>query len=234
LETAIDRAMRINPAARFSSVRRLGAELLPHASPAVSAVWTPVFGDLPGDEPEDRMAKADVGGTANVTRSPVQAATTHQMGTGTMLLPVSREDCPTIEPSDEITDEPLQPPRSWMARWAVIGVALGLAVAAVVSGVRRAGAPVEPAEADPKSAPPAHLAPAAPAAPVGAAPAIPRLPAPVSLPPPVDEPPAVRAPRRGPTAAPRAPLIRRRKPRLVPPEAIDPLPEVRTNVPIPD
>ena len=45
LETAIDRAMRLNPAARFASVRMLGAELLPHASPAVRAVWTPVFGD---------------------------------------------------------------------------------------------------------------------------------------------------------------------------------------------
>ena len=44
LETAIDRAMRLNPAARFASVRMLGAELLPHASPAVRAVWTPVFG----------------------------------------------------------------------------------------------------------------------------------------------------------------------------------------------
>ena len=32
--------------------------------------------------------------------------------------------------------------------WAVIGVALGLAVAAVVSGVRRTGAPIDPPEVE--------------------------------------------------------------------------------------
>ena len=236
LETAIDRAMRLNPAARFSSVRLLGAELLPHASPATRAVWTPVFGDLEGDEPEDRIAEADAGRPANVARSRVQAATTSQMGTGTMLLPVAREDLPTAEPTDGIADEPLRPARSslrlWAARWAMLGVALGLAVAAVVSGARRSAVPVEPAEVEPVLPSP-RTAPSQAAAPVRAVAAVPRPPIPALVLPPVDQATA-RSPRHDAAGSRRTPPTRRRKPRPAPGEAIDPVPEVRTNVPIPD
>ncbi len=62
LEAAIDRAMRLNPAARFSSVRALAAELLPHASAPVRAVWTPVFGDA-GREDASR-AEPEKGATS--------------------------------------------------------------------------------------------------------------------------------------------------------------------------
>jgi len=237
LETAIDRAMRLNPAARFASVRMLGAELLPHASPAVRAVWTPVFGQDSGrDACRGEIEKRDVDDV------PVR------IGTGTMLLraddgtatfPPARDpvgvgagvgdpdvDSDSDRDSDsEVGIEELRPPRSRLPRWAVAGVALGLAVAAVVSGVRRAGAPVEPGEAElPRVESPA---------PDPVVPALPRLPAPAPIPTTIEQ-PVVRSPRRDSPPAVHAPAIRRRKPRRVPPEAIDPAPEVRTNVPIPD
>jgi serine/threonine-protein kinase len=224
LENAIDRAMRLNPAARFASVHVLGAELLPYASPPARAIWTPVFGSFQIDRPVERVVEVAAG-------SRVRAATTNQMGTGTMLLPVSREDSPTAELGDEIADESLRPPRSWAARWAVIGVALGLAVAAVVSGVRRSSAPVEPPEAESTSAmpppPPMRVVPAEAPAPVRAVPAPPRSPAPVWIAPSVDQPAA---------RPPRARAARRRKQKIPPASAntIDPSPEVRTNVPIPE
>jgi serine/threonine-protein kinase len=223
LETAIDRAMRLNPAARFASVRMLGAELLPHASPAVRAVWTPVFEDLQSNGSAEPVEE--------VAGSRVREATTNQMSTGTMRLPVSRETSPTAELSDEIAEELRRPPRLSAPRWAAVGVALGLAVAAVVSGVRRrTGPPVEPAEAESVPAPPA-----APGEPVVAVPAPPQPPAPVSVAPSAVQ-PAVRSAHLDSTAAPRAPAIRRRKVRIAPSpvNAIDPAPEVRTNVPIPD
>jgi serine/threonine-protein kinase len=241
LETAIDRAMRLNPAARFASVRMLGAELLPHASPAVRAVWTPVFGDARGEDAsrgEHPEKQGDV-------ETPVRVGTGTMLlraGDGTATFPPGRD--PVVvrvgvgvgdaEDGDgEIDVESLRPPRSRVARWAVIGVALGLVVAAVVSGVRRTGAPIEPPEVESPTPPPRAALPEA-APPVRAVPATPRAVARVSIPPPVAPPPAARSPRRDPVAAPRMPLFRRRKPKPAPAEAIDPAPEVRTNVPIPD
>jgi serine/threonine-protein kinase len=241
LETAIDRAMRINPAARFSSVRRLGAELLPHASPPVRAIWTPVFGDAGGE-----------GASRGELETPDDVEAPVRVGTGTMLLragdrtatfPPARDPVGAgvgeaeLDLDSELGVELLRPPRSWVPRWAVIGVALGLAVAAVVSGVRRRTvAPVEPAEAEsvpPQPAP--RAAPAESAAPVPPVPLPPRAPVPAPIPPIVER-PAARSPRRDSILAPGAPVRRRRKPKipLAPPSAIDPAPEVRTNVPIPD
>jgi len=231
LETAIDRAMRLNPAARFASVRMLGAELLPHASPAVRAVWTPVFGESASTR--DVETQSDV-------EAPVRVGTGTMLlraGDGTATFPPRRDTVGVRDPDPDVDsdvgDVEMRPPRSWVARWAVIGVALGLAVAAVMSGVRRTGAPIEPPEVE--SPPPPRAASPEPApSPIPPVPAIPRLPAPLPIPPPVDRPPAAQSPRRDPAGAPRAKVSRRRKARRVPAEAIDPAPEVRTDVPIPD
>jgi hypothetical protein len=139
----------------------------------------------------------------------------------------------TYPPGGDHALEDLRPPWS-RAPWLVaIGVALVVAAVAVVSGVRRTPEVSEPAESAP--APSVVAAPVAvrkvPMAPVPAAPAPVRPEAPVSRPITanvVDRP------------ALRAPVIRRRKPRTsrderaLPADAIDPLPELRTNVPIPD
>jgi hypothetical protein len=239
LERAIDRAMRLNPAARFASVRMLGAELLPHASPAVRAVWTPVFGDTAGEdasrgEPEKH---GDV-------ETPVRVGTGTMLlraGDGTATFPPRRDPVgvrvgvsdPDLDVDGDLGDVEMRPPRSWVARWAVIGVALGLAVAAVVSGVRRTAAPIEPPEVE-SPAPPHAVSPEPGAPPIPVVPEIPRLPAPLPIPLPVERPPVARSPRRDPAGAPRVKLSRRRKARPVPAEAIDPAPELRTNVPIPD
>jgi serine/threonine-protein kinase len=50
IETAILRAMRLEPAQRFASVQAFGRELLPFASPAARAQWTPAMAGDSGVE----------------------------------------------------------------------------------------------------------------------------------------------------------------------------------------
>jgi hypothetical protein len=234
LEAAIDRAMRLNPAARFPSVRALGAELLPHASAAVRAVWTPVFGEA-GREVGGDAAPGGAEEPQDELEAPVR------VGTGTMLLREAgsvRLGTATYPPGGDHALEDLRPPRSRAPRVVAIGVALVAATVAVVSGVRRTGevAPIEPVaaadsvEVPSASAPVPVPVPKAPVAPVSAAsvPVRPQAPAFRPITPIVERPEA------------RAHAIRRRKPRTprndraVPGDALDPLPELRTNVPIPD
>ena len=49
LEAAISRAMSVDPAARWASVRELGGALLELASPNVRVLWTPAFARAPGE-----------------------------------------------------------------------------------------------------------------------------------------------------------------------------------------
>jgi serine/threonine-protein kinase len=49
VEEAISRAMRVDPAARWASVRELGGALLELASPNVRVLWTPAFARAPGE-----------------------------------------------------------------------------------------------------------------------------------------------------------------------------------------
>jgi serine/threonine protein kinase len=239
LEAAIDRAMRLNPAARFSSVRALAAELLPHASAPVRAVWTPVFEGA--GEPMPEPAQSDPG-AANLRPGRPPAATTDRMGTGTMLLPVSGgrdgERSPTIDLGESfepaLPSDDLRPPRSWMPRIAIIGVAVVIVAAAVVSGVRRTAPRLEPGE--PELATPPVPAPrrSVQAAPVPAIPPRIELPGPGPVSPTVDQVTA-RSLRRDSTSAPRPTVSRRRKPRTLPRVgAVPPASELRTNVPIPD
>ncbi len=237
LEAAIDRAMRLNPAARFSSVRALGPELLPHASAAVRAVWAPVFDGAGDAAPPDRTVEAaerEPSDAANVRLARASAGTTRRMGTGTMLLPAwdGRHRPPTIElcePALPIDD--LGPPRSWGPRIAVICLAVFAATAAIVSGVRRTPVPAEPVE--PESTPrPMRVTPSAPSAPLPVVPALPESSVRAPIPPTAD-PAAPRSLRRDSRGVQRAPTTRRRKSRT-PPEALNPGPEVHTNVPIPD
>ena len=239
VEAAIDRAMRLNPAARFPSVRMLGAELLPYASAAVRAVWTPVFGEAVG-EVAGEAARNGGEELRNEVEAPVR------VGSGTMLLRAAgevRRGTATYPPGGDLAVEDLRPPRSRAPRFVALGVALAVATVAVVSAVRRTGevAPERGESAELGMAAPVVAAPAravvraVPAASVRAAPVsqVPALalagsPGPRPIAPAADRP------------APRAPLTRRRKARIprerrdVPADAIDRMPEVRTNVPIPD
>jgi hypothetical protein len=178
---------------------------------------------------------------SNVRPARAPAATTDRMGTGTMLLPVSEGGCrpSAIEPDEPtLSTDDLRPPRAWPPRITTVGVvALAVAalvvVAAVMSGVHRTATSVAPAEPD--SAP--SLMRAISAAPVRALPTLSQSPA-LPIPPTVDQ-LAARSLRRDSVSAPRAPVTRRRKQRpsparTLPPDAIEPLPEVHTNVPIPD
>ncbi len=83
-EAAIDRAMSLNPAARFATVGGLGAELVPHATAAVRALWGPVFDGAGAAERATcgrRVAATPVPEALPVARQP-----TARIGTGTMLL----------------------------------------------------------------------------------------------------------------------------------------------------
>ena len=227
LEAVIDRAMRLNPAARFESVLMLGAELLLYASAPVRAVWAPVFPDVP---------RGRGGEAVEVETGPprAEAVATARLGTGTMLLRASDES-PAIESADD-----LRPPTARAPRIVAVSLAVVAVVAAIVSGVRRMAASVEPAE------PVESLRTAS--APVSRPPAVP--PPPVSHPSaPASSPPSSPAssPALSPTWAPvvearpaasahRAPALRRRKsqaraeakPRV---DVAPAPPELRTNVP---
>ncbi len=103
LETAIDRAMRLNPAARFASVRLLGAELLPHASPPVRAIWTPVFEEAGGDAGGHG---GGAGASGIEARGDLEAPV--RAGTATMLLPAAggaRLGTATYPPGREVEVE---------------------------------------------------------------------------------------------------------------------------------
>jgi eukaryotic-like serine/threonine-protein kinase len=243
LEWAIDRAMRLNPAARFSSVRALGAALLPYTSAAVRAVWTPVFGDAAGEVGGERGPGVGEASRDEVEERRDEVEAPVRVRTGTMLLREAgsvRLGTSTYPPGGDVAHEDLRPPRSRAPRVVAIGVALAVATVAVVSGVRRTGevAPVEPVEVTQSGA--------AGAAPVVAAPvparAVPVAPVPVAPVPARQESPVSRptTPIAARPAASRASAVRRRRPRTPrddrapPTNAIDPLPELRTNVPIPD
>ncbi len=259
VEAAIDRAMRLNPAARFPSVRMLGAELLPYASAAVRAVWTPVFGEIAREVGSEGPP---VGGEEPRDEVPVR------VGTGTMLLREAgsvRLGTATYPPVGDLTAEDLRPPRSRAPRFVAIGVALAAAAVAVASGLRRAPAAggageaaageagesgvaaARPVMAGPVMARPVMAGPvmtmpvmAGPVAPLSKrqVPAVQSPAAPVPVQPAAPHsrslpPPADRPPTR-------APVLRRRKsrppwdPRAIPANESQPPPELRTNVPIPD
>jgi hypothetical protein len=71
----ISRAMSLDPAARFQSVRHLGAALLPFASPNARMLWTPFFDDV-GFEIEDVASggPAVSGGTMVLPAEAAEAA----------------------------------------------------------------------------------------------------------------------------------------------------------------
>ena len=118
VDAAIARALSLDPAARFPSVRALGAVLLDFASPGAVAQWASVCSAA--REPEAPGAAADL-------RSP----------SGTMILPAggetdtvwSEEQAPT---ADSAVD--LRPHRSWTPRLILLGVAIGGVVVALASG----------------------------------------------------------------------------------------------------
>ncbi len=229
LEAAIDRAMSLNPAARFPSVRALGAELLPYASARGArgldagvrrggsrARWRSHAGGRRGTARRGRGAGARGDQDDVAARGGLGAA-------GHGDVPAGRRPCARGPPPAAVASAAGRGDRGRAG-----GDDGGVGERRAADG--GAAPAVEPVEAVPAVAAPAVAAPVravprpVPATPVsvraeaGSRPIVPT----------VDRP------------AVRAPLIRRRKSRIpregrdVPRNAIDPLPELRTNVPIPD
>jgi serine/threonine protein kinase len=84
MEAIVIRAMSLDPAARFESVKHLGAALIEFASPGVKMLWTPFFG------------------TASTTAASAAAAAGRSAGAGrTMIMQATSETTSDARPSSE-------------------------------------------------------------------------------------------------------------------------------------
>jgi hypothetical protein len=161
VDAAIERALSLDPAARFTSVRSLGAALLAYATAGVRERWQGVC----AAQPE----------TPAPTRAP----------SATLILPVvagvlearaGAADAVRDAAADaEVALAGVLVARSWAPRLILAGVALGAAIVAISSAHRRADVPEQTAmeipspplssapplrpPAPPASPPPAPLAP---------------------------------------------------------------------------
>ena len=82
MEALIMRSMTVDPAARFGSVKQLGAALLEFASPQARVMWAPFFGDSTGYDDS-------------------QQAIGYGMAGGTMILPPSSEVVRRVKPTPQ-------------------------------------------------------------------------------------------------------------------------------------
>ena len=151
LDAAIARALSVDPAERFPSVRSLAAILLDFASPAVRAQWAPVPGP-PGELGGGPAAPTPVPPEAAALEDAPRVAPDPRAPFGTLLLVTPGVGDGAVSDRQPVTGDSvlaLAPPRSWTARWILIGVVIGAALIALASthGPRapapRAPAPME-------------------------------------------------------------------------------------------
>jgi hypothetical protein len=219
VDAAIARALSVDPAGRFPSVRSLAAILLDFASPVLRAHWASMCG-AGGEAKEPASDLASRRPAAPSTPVPDPRASS-----GTMILP--EVDWP---PDPIHAPRELAPPRAWAPRLILVGVAIGVAIVAVASaGGVHPGTPLTPglSVAPP---PPGEAGPSAqPATPAP----VPRSPSPAPPPPP-PPPPAPPLPPsvlEQPSSSPTVPRKHRAHRR---PRAARALAPVTTGVPILD
>ena len=124
----IERALSLDPAARFCSVRPLGAALLDFATPGVRARWQGM-----------RVAEADAPAPARAPSS-------------TLILPARGQSVVAVGDGDRVADVVLA--RSWTPRLILLGLAASAAIIATASAHRHGeDLAIEPAHEVARSSP---------------------------------------------------------------------------------
>jgi serine/threonine-protein kinase len=86
LESAVLRAMSLDPAGRFASAREMAAALLPFASDATRARWTPFFGAGPSSPPAEVARQTAAADT--IPDGPRRSRTPWALGAAALALTV--------------------------------------------------------------------------------------------------------------------------------------------------